>query len=176
MAFCGVFLPALGWSCRTVLHTSVPAYRGYSTEIPIFSPMILGPVFSRESKTQKKGDFPEKKTYYFWFLRPQNGGGVLLTRVCPKIRKIVKFGLFWGIFACSWLVLQNSVPACRGFLTEIALFLIFSCLKIRIGGFPPAERSLKRSKTLECGLFWSIFVSSGVVLQNSAAHQRTCIV
>ena len=31
-----VFLPALGWSCRTVLHTSVPAYRGFSTEIPIF--------------------------------------------------------------------------------------------------------------------------------------------
>ena len=34
--FFGVFVPALGWSCRTVLHTSVPAYRGFSTEIPIF--------------------------------------------------------------------------------------------------------------------------------------------
>ena len=31
----GVLLPALGWSCRTVLHTSVPAYRGLLTEIPI---------------------------------------------------------------------------------------------------------------------------------------------
>ena len=36
LAYFGVFLPALGWSCRTVLHTRIPAYRGFSTEIPIF--------------------------------------------------------------------------------------------------------------------------------------------
>ena len=41
-------------------------------------------------------------------------------------------------------------------------------------GFPP-ELSPKPSKTLELGLFWSTFVCCGVVLQNSAAHQRTCI-
>ena len=33
LAYFGVFLPALGWSCRTVLHTSVPACRGLLTEI-----------------------------------------------------------------------------------------------------------------------------------------------
>ena len=89
MVYFGVFLPALGWSCRTVLHTSVPAYRGFST--------------------------------------------------------------------------------------EIALLLGFSCPKIRMGGFFPPELSPKPSKTLELGLFWGTFVCCGVVLQNSAAHQRTCI-
>ena len=45
----------------------------------------------------------------FLFLRPQNrGGGVLLPEFCLKISKTLKFGLFWGIFACSGLVLQNS--------------------------------------------------------------------
>ena len=33
--FFRVFLPALGWSCRTLLHTSVPAYRGFLPEIPL---------------------------------------------------------------------------------------------------------------------------------------------
>ena len=36
LAYFGVFLLALGWSCRTVLHTSVPAHRGILTESPIF--------------------------------------------------------------------------------------------------------------------------------------------
>ena len=31
-----VLLPTLGLSCRKVLHTSVPAYRGCSPEIPLF--------------------------------------------------------------------------------------------------------------------------------------------
>ena len=46
----------------------------------------------------------------------------------------------------------------------------------RMGGFLPPEPSPKPSETLEIGLFWSIFVCSGVVQQNSAAHQCTCIV
>ena len=48
-------------------------------------------------------------TYFVWFLRLQNmEGGFLLPEVCPQISKTLKFGLFWGIFACSGLVLQNS--------------------------------------------------------------------
>ena len=45
-----------------------------------------------------------------------------------------------------------------------------------MGGFFPLELSPKPSKTLEFGVFWSIFVCSGVVQQNSAAYQCTCIV
>ena len=39
-----VLLPALGWSCRTVLHTSVPAYRHKKT-------MKLGLVPKRPKET-----------------------------------------------------------------------------------------------------------------------------
>ena len=47
-------------------------------------------------------------TYFFGFYGPKIGGGFLLPGFCPKISKTLKFGLFWGIFACSGLVLQNS--------------------------------------------------------------------
>ena len=48
-------------------------------------------------------------TYFFDFYGPKiGGGGFLLPGFCPKISKTLKFGLFWGIFACSGLVLQNS--------------------------------------------------------------------
>ena len=95
-------------------------------------------------------------TYHFDFYSPKIGGGVLLPGICPKISKTLKFGLFWGIFACSGLVVQTvlhtSVPAYRGFLTEIALFLGFCCPKIGMGGgFLPPEVSPKPSKTLEFG-------------------------
>ena len=45
---------------------------------------------------------------FFGFYGPKIGGGVLLPKFCPKISKTLKFGLFWCIFACSGLVLQNS--------------------------------------------------------------------
>ena len=48
-------------------------------------------------------------TYFFGFYGPKIRGGRLLPEFCPKISKTLKFGLFWGIFACSGLVLQNSV-------------------------------------------------------------------
>ena len=48
-------------------------------------------------------------TYLFGFYSPKiGGGGVLLPEYCPKISQTLKSGLFWGIFACSWLVLQNG--------------------------------------------------------------------
>ena len=47
-------------------------------------------------------------TYFFGFYGPKIGGGVLLPEFCPQIAKSLKFGLFWGIFASSGLVLQNS--------------------------------------------------------------------
>ena len=49
-------------------------------------------------------------TYIFGLYGPNiRGGGGLLPEFCPKISKTLKFGLFWGIFASSGLVLQNSV-------------------------------------------------------------------
>ena len=50
-------------------------------------------------------------------------------------------------------------------MTEIPIFFGFSGPKIGMGGFLPPELSPKPSKTLELGLFWSIFVCSGVVQQ-----------
>ena len=64
--------------------------------------------FSKFKKSTKSG-FSREMTYFIWVPWPQNrGGGVLLPRFCPKISKTLKCGLFWGIFACSGLVLQNS--------------------------------------------------------------------
>ena len=51
----------------------------------------------------------------------------------------------------------------------------FSGPKIEMRGVLPPEASRKPSNTLGFGLFWSIYVSSGVVLQNSAAYQCTCL-
>ena len=47
--------------------------------------------------------------------------------------------------------------------------------KIGGGGFPLPERCPKISQTRNDGLFWGIFACSGLVLQNSAAHQCTCL-
>ena len=70
--------------------------------------MILAAVFSQNSKSRQKGVFSREMTYFFGFYGPKIGGGVLLPKMCPKISKTLKFGLFWGIFASSGLVLQNS--------------------------------------------------------------------
>ena len=75
---------------------------------PSPSPMILAAVFSQNSKSRQKGVFSREMTYFFGFYGPKIGGGVLLPKICPKISKTLKFGLFWGIFASSGLVLQNS--------------------------------------------------------------------
>ena len=63
--------------------------------------------FPKFKKTTKRG-FSQKMTYLLGFYGPKIGGGVLLPEFSPKISKTLKFGLFWGIFACSRLVLQNS--------------------------------------------------------------------
>ena len=47
-------------------------------------------------------------TFVFGFYGPKIGGEVLLPEFCQEISEALKFGLFWGIFACSGLVLQNS--------------------------------------------------------------------
>ena len=63
--------------------------------------------FPKFKMSTKRGFFAENDLF-FWFLRPQNRGGGFLPKICPKISKTLKFGLFWGIFASSGLVLQNS--------------------------------------------------------------------
>ena len=65
--------------------------------------------FFPKFKKSAKGRFSREMTYFFGFYGPKiGGGGFLLPGACPKISKTLKFGLFWGIFACSGLVLQNS--------------------------------------------------------------------
>ena len=65
--------------------------------------------FFPKFKKSAKGRFSREMTYFFGFYGPKiGGGGFLLPGFCPKISKTLKFGLFWGIFACSGLVLQNS--------------------------------------------------------------------
>ena len=137
--------------------------------------------FFPKFKSSAKRGFWRQMTYLFWLLRLRKGGGVPPTRVLsknienPEIWPILGyFGLLWAGPAkhcCTPVYLPIE-----DFRTEIALFLEFPCPKIRMGRFLPPEVSPKPSKTLEFGLFWSIFVCSGLALQNSAAHQRTCIV
>ena len=64
--------------------------------------------FFPKFKKSTKRSFSRKMTYFFGFHGPKIGGGVPLPELCPTISKVLKFGLFWGIFACSGLVLQNS--------------------------------------------------------------------
>ena len=64
--------------------------------------------FPKFNKSAKRG-FSREMTYFFGLYGPKiGGGGVHLPEFCPKKLKTLKFGLFWGIFACSGLVLQNS--------------------------------------------------------------------
>ena len=74
----------------------------------IDAPMILAAVFPKKFKKSTKRGFSREMTYVFGFHGPKSGGGVLLPERCPKISETLKFGLLWGIFACSGLVLQNS--------------------------------------------------------------------
>ena len=65
--------------------------------------------FFPKFKKSAKGRLSRAMTYYFGFYGPKiGGGGFLLPGFCPKKSKNLKFGPFWGIFACSGLVLQNS--------------------------------------------------------------------
>ena len=64
--------------------------------------------FPKFKKSTKRG-FSRDMTYSFGSSGTKiQGGGVLLPEFCPEISKTLKFGLFWGIFACSGLVVQNS--------------------------------------------------------------------
>ena len=150
------------------------------SSVALLSPMILAAVFLPKFKKSAKRGLSREMTYFFVSQAPKQGrGGVLLPGFCPKISKTLKFGLFWGISACSGLVLQNSAAhqctCLQRIFDRIALSLGFSGPNVRMGGIFPPELSPKPSKTLDLGLFWSTFVCCGVVLQNSAAHQRTCI-
>ena len=141
--------------------------------------MILAEFKPKIQKVHKRG-FPAGNYLFFWFLRPQNRGGGPPTRIVSKNIKSPEIWPIWVFLpALGWscrTVLHTSVPAYRGFSTESPIFFGFSGPKIGMGGFLPPELSPKPSKPLEFGLFWSIFVCSGVVQQNSAAHQCTCIV
>ena len=66
-------------------------------------------------------------TFCFGFYGTKNrGGGVLLPEFCTKISETLKFGLFWGIFACSGLVLRNGAAhQCTYFISYPA----FKCLQ-----------------------------------------------
>ena len=64
--------------------------------------------FPKFKKSAKRG-FSREINYSFGFYGPKiGGGGFLLPSFCPQISKALKVGLFWGICACSGLVLQNS--------------------------------------------------------------------
>ena len=136
--------------------------------------------FPKFKKSTKKG-FSREMTYFFGFYGSKIGGG---GSSYPNFVQCYQNPEIWPIlgYFCLLLagpaegVLHTRVPAYRGFLTEIPIFFGFSGPKKGTGGFLPPELSSKPSKTLEFGLFWSIFVCSGVVQQNSAAHHCTGIV
>ena len=135
--------------------------------------------FPKFKKSTKRG-FSREMTYFFGFYGTKIGGGSSYPNFVQKYQQPWNLAYF-GVFlpALGWscrTVLHTSVPAYGGFSTEIPIFIGFSGPKIGMGGFLPSELSPKPSETLEFGLFWSIFVCSGVVQQNSAAHQCTCIV
>ena len=73
----------------------------------VFHTYDFSSCFFPKFKVLTKRSFSREMTYFFDFYGPKIGGGVLLPEFCPKISKTLKFGLFWGIFACSGLVLQN---------------------------------------------------------------------
>ena len=62
-----------------------------------------------------------------------------------------------------------------GFLREMTYSFGFYGPKIGGGGVLLPEFCPTISKTLKFGLFSGIFACSGLVLQNSAAHQCTCL-
>ena len=79
-------------------------------------------------------------TYFFGFYGPKIGGGGPPTRLM-KISQTLKFGFLPALGWSCRTVLHTSVPAYRGFSTEIALLLGFSCPKIRMGGVLPTRAS-----------------------------------
>ena len=81
LAFFGEFLPALGLSCRIVLHTSVSDYRGPLPEVPLFFE-VSG------RKIGVAGSFPP------WF--------------SSKASQTLEYGPLLRIFVCLGMVLQNS--------------------------------------------------------------------
>ena len=144
------------------------------------SAIILAAVFSRNSKVSKKR-MVAANDLFFWCLRPQNRGG---GSSYPGFVQNIKNPEIWPILGYFCLLWAGPAEQwCTPLYLPIHNFrhkLFFSwdalARKKGLGGFLPAKISPKPSKPLEFDLFWSIFVCSGVVLQNSAAHQRTCIV
>ena len=82
-------------------------------------------------------------TYFFGFYGSKIGGGGPPTRILSKNIKTLKFGLFWGIFACSGLVLQNSAAHQGTCLERIfdrnSNFLWILWPQKRDGGVPPTR-------------------------------------
>ena len=100
--------------------------------------------FPRKFKKSTKRGFSPEMTYCFGFYIPKiGGGGVLLPELCPKISKTLKFGLFWGIFACFGLVLQNSAAhqtasATRKVYSGFSTVFLSLLLLVAGVGFPAA--------------------------------------
>ena len=119
--------------------------------------------------------------YYFGFHGPEIGGGGSHTRTLSKNISTPEIWPILGYFCLLWAgpAEQRCTPVylpIEDFRPKFQFSLFFSGPKIGMGRFLPPEDSPKPSETLEFGLFWSIFVCSGVVQQNSAAHRCTCIV
>ena len=70
---------------------------------------------------------------------------------------------------------KNSKSLQKGVFPRNDLFFWFLRPQNRGGGVLLPQFCPKKSKTLNFGLFLGIFASSGLVLQNSAAHQCTCL-
>ena len=135
--------------------------------------------FPKFKKSAKRG-FSREMTYFFGIYGPKMRGGPL-TRIVSKNIKNPEIWPFLGYFCLLWA--GPAEQCCKpvylpieDFRQKFQFSLDSLAPKIGMGGFLPPELSPTPSETLEFGLFWSIFVCSGVVQQNSAAHQCTCIV
>ena len=75
--------------------------------------MILAAVFSKIQKVDKKGFFAGNDLF-FWFLRPQNGGGGPPTRILFKIIKNPEIWPILGYFCLLWAgpAEQCCTPVC----------------------------------------------------------------
>ena len=71
------------------------------------TPMILSAVPPKVEKFTKRG-LSRRITCLFGFYGPRIAGEVPSSQALSDNIQTLKFGLFSGFFACSWLVLQNS--------------------------------------------------------------------
>ena len=124
--------PLLPWRLQCPVCVCAALAAGSGGFGPVPAPMILAAVFPQNSKCRQKGVFSRKMTYFFGFYGPKIAGGVLLPKICPKISKTLKFGLFVSP------LLPPSRPACSA---------------LRVAG-PPVRVSLTLARwyAIPCGL------------------------